>query len=81
MKEVAMKKDFRGLGVTFISALILSGCVAYGGPYVPAPPPERVEVIVPAPYPEAVWVPGYWSWNRRHREYRWVPGYWRSGRR
>ena len=56
---------------------VFAGCVAYGRAYVqPAPPPDEVEVIGIAPFPQAVWVPGYWQWHKRHREYRWVHGYW-----
>ncbi len=73
-----MKNNFGVLGLTIISAAILSGCVAYGEAYIPVPPPLRVEVIEVAPFPEAIWVPGYWGWHRRHREYRWAPGYWKG---
>lgn len=38
------------------------------------PPPHR-EIIVERPYPDAIWMPGYYS----HYGYRhiWVPEYWR----
>jgi len=73
-----MKNNFGVLALTIISAAILSGCVAYGRAYMPAPPPPQVEVITVVPFSGAVWVPGYWSWQRRHREYAWVPGYWKG---
>lgn len=41
------------------------------------PPPQR-EVIVERPYPEAVWVPGYYNYYPGHR-YSWNPGFWRRG--
>ncbi len=40
------------------------------------PPPPRHEVIVAAPFPEAVWVPGYHRWDYGARAYVWVPGVW-----
>ncbi len=40
------------------------------------PPPPREEVIVARPYPEAVWIPGYYRWDGRHRDYVWVEGRW-----
>jgi hypothetical protein len=40
----------------------------------PAPPPPLVEMQPPAPYANAVWVPGYWWWNgARHV---WISGRW-----
>lgn len=40
------------------------------------PPPPRHEVIVAAPYPEAVWVPGYHFYDYGIHDYRWIPGVW-----
>jgi hypothetical protein len=40
------------------------------------PPPPRYEVIVERPYPEAVWVPGYWDYDYGGRSYIWVTGRW-----
>jgi hypothetical protein len=39
-----------------------------------APPPEIVEVRPAPPHPHAVWVPGYWRWDR-HRHV-WMAGRW-----
>jgi len=36
-------------------------------------PPVREEVMVPAPSPQHIWIPGYWAWNGR---WVWEPGYW-----
>jgi hypothetical protein len=38
------------------------------------PPPPHREVIVAAPYPEAVWIPGYNRWDYGEQGYIWVPG-------
>ena len=38
------------------------------------PPPVRVVVVPARPYPEAVWVEGYWYPKGKH--YRWRDGYW-----
>ena len=62
---------------------------AYGpavpGPYVQAPvpgaviiaptapPPLQAEVIIAAPSPAHVWLPGYWNWQNR---WVWIPGVW-----
>ena len=71
-----MRKNYAVLA-TFLSVLILSGCVAYGEAYIPAPPPAQVEIIGAAPFPGAIWVPGYWEWHRVRRGYRWHHGNWR----
>ena len=39
-----------------------------------SPPPHRVEVYGTPPYPEAVWIPGYWQHQRG--EWVWMPGHW-----
>ena len=39
-----------------------------------APPPPRPEVVVTAPFPGAIWVPGYYAVEFGH--YRWIPGTW-----
>jgi len=53
-------------------AILLLGCPP---PVVMIRPPEpRVEVYGSPPYPEAVWIQGYWK--HRRGEWIWVPGYW-----
>ncbi|MGD0960084.1 MAG: hypothetical protein ABSB19_09775 [Methylomonas sp.] len=37
------------------------------------PPPLQQEVIIAAPSPAHVWIPGYWSWQNR---WIWIPGLW-----
>ena len=44
------------------------------------PPPPRHEIIVERPYPDAIWVPGYYNTYPGHR-YGWVPGFWRRQER
>jgi hypothetical protein len=39
------------------------------------PPPPRREIIIERPYPDAVWIPGYY--DRIGYRYVWTPGYWR----
>ncbi len=54
--------------------------------YQPPPPPGRAEIVEiappapieevrpPLPFPDAIWIPGYWDWNGvRHV---WVAGRW-----
>lgn len=38
------------------------------------PPPPLIESRTEAPQPDAVWIPGYWSWNGRH--FVWIGGLW-----
>ncbi|PKN44585.1 MAG: hypothetical protein CVU59_11305 [Deltaproteobacteria bacterium HGW-Deltaproteobacteria-17] len=38
------------------------------------PPPAKVETVVAAPFPDAVWTPGYWHWQSG--AWVWVPGRW-----
>jgi hypothetical protein len=40
------------------------------------PPAPRAEVIVPAPYPDGVWIAGYHRWDYATGAYIWVPGRW-----
>ena len=42
--------------------------------HIGAPPPPRAEVVVTAPFPGAIWVPGYYVVEFGH--YRWIPGSW-----
>lgn len=60
---------------------LLAGCVAYvpaPSPYVayaPGPPPEALVEVRPAiPYPEAVWLDGYWGYYGGN--WGWRGGYW-----
>jgi len=39
-------------------------------------PAARVEVIPIRPYPDAIWIRGYWVREGRRR-WAWVPGHWR----
>ncbi|MGA3051916.1 MAG: hypothetical protein ABSE00_08365 [Chitinispirillaceae bacterium] len=54
--------------------LIETGCV------VGVAPAPRAEVVVTAPYPDALWVPGFWQWRWWRFGYVWRPGYWRVHR-
>ncbi|HUJ26202.1 MAG TPA: hypothetical protein VLW85_09300, partial [Myxococcales bacterium] len=38
------------------------------------PPPPLNEYAPPQPFPNAVWIPGYWHWN--NIRYGWVAGRW-----
>ena len=42
------------------------------------PPAPRHEIVVAAPYPGAVWVPGYYQFNVLTARYVWVPGHWQT---
>ncbi len=44
-----------------------------------APPDPLEETRPPKPAGDAVWVPGYWSYNKTESEYEWIPGIWRRG--
>ncbi len=39
-----------------------------------APPALPIYAQAPAPYPNAIWQPGYWGWGQNG--YYWVPGAW-----
>jgi hypothetical protein len=38
------------------------------------PPPLQSEVVLEAPGPNFIWVPGYWDWDVRVRHYAWKAG-------
>ncbi len=66
-------------------AIALPACVVVpdqghyaGGVVMVAPPVPRVEVVGVAPYPNYVWIGGYWNWVGGRHE--WVPGRWAPGR-
>lgn len=40
------------------------------------PPPVRYERVGPPPFAHAVWVRGYWAWNRGLDRYVWCSGRW-----
>jgi hypothetical protein len=40
------------------------------------PPAPRHEIIVERPYPEAVWVPGYYMYDPVAGDYLWISGRW-----
>jgi hypothetical protein len=70
---------------TLAAALILLTDSGFAGVRVGigiafGPPPPRHEVVVVAPRPGCVWVPGYWSWAPARRHYVWVGGRWIAGR-
>ena len=43
-----------------------------------APPEAKEERAEAKPSKTAVWIPGYWRWDRPGRRYIWVPGVWRE---
>jgi len=43
-----------------------------------APPAPQVEVYGTAPYPDAIWIEGYWEWNGG--AYTWRTGHWEKAR-
>ena len=60
------------LAVICAFAILLVGCPP---PVVKVRPPEpRIEHYGPPPYPEAVWIEGYWRHERG--EWVWVSGHW-----
>jgi len=40
------------------------------------PPPPRYEIAVEAPFRDAVWVRGCWSWDDYVGRYVWISGHW-----
>jgi len=50
----------------------------YGSAVVIAPPAPQVEYYGRAPYPEDIWIDGYWQWTGSG--YQWQRGYWSAPR-
>jgi WXXGXW repeat (2 copies) len=71
---------------TLTGILCVSACaIAPSPPQRPAsapaqspPPPDRVEVIPPAPSSNDFWIKGYWIWEDDRQV--WVPGHWEAKR-
>ena len=40
------------------------------------PAPVKEKIVVVKPYPNAVWIPGYYKWRPKHHSYVWVKGHW-----
>ncbi|RMF60706.1 MAG: hypothetical protein D6748_03505 [Calditrichaeota bacterium] len=68
--------QFIGILVITLAFLIgLSSTVDAGTIIIKTPPPAiKVEIRPFKPFPNAVWIPGHWSWKRGH--YVWVKGHW-----
>lgn len=63
-----------GCVVTMQPPVVTAQAPAYAEVVVAqAPPPPRQEVVVQAPSPSHVWVPGRWDWQG---QWIWTPGYW-----
>ena len=43
-------------------------------PPAPPPPPASAEIVPPPPVPDALWVPGYWSFDGSSNA--WISGHW-----
>jgi len=93
-----MKRENRRLvWAVCLAAIIWSGCESeHHRHYVRSrevivtetPPTAQTEIIPPAPAPDFVWVPGYWTWHNRwvwerghyesspHERAAWEPGHW-----
>jgi YXWGXW repeat-containing protein len=76
----SMILSLKALGL--VSAALLTGCVertvyVQGPPgetvATEAPPAPQAEVVVTAPGPAYIWLPGYWSW---HGGWVWIGGRW-----
>lgn len=72
------KRFISGIFFSAVVALALTACPPpppVGVSYVAtAPPALRSEVVMAAPGPGYVWVPGYWNWGGS--DYVWVGGGW-----
>lgn len=47
---------------------------------VPRQPPEPIDELPPSEKPanaEAIWIPGYWTWEEDRNDFIWVSGVWR----
>ena len=77
-----MKSILKMAAITFplLFALPSYAQVSWGVDLHFGTPPPRHEVILAWPYPEAVWIPGYYNYYPGHR-YAWRPGYWRRPER
>lgn len=81
--------ELKMLSIALMASLGLVACtvtptrVSLGAPFVVgiaavAPPPNRVEIIPPAPGHEYFWVYGHWRWVGS--QHQWVDGHWEQHR-
>jgi len=65
-----------------IKAIVLTTALLFTVPSVAqiritlSPPALRTEIVPDRPFDEAVWQPGYYSYNTTTESYDWVPGKW-----
>lgn len=77
--DVVIVEQPRAVVVAPAPMVVAAPPVVAAGPVMiapEAPPPDQVEVVGVAPYPDAYWIGGSWRWNNR---WVWSAGYW--GRR
>jgi hypothetical protein len=69
---------------TLLKAIAFFGILAVSAPAFAqvsfdirfGPPPPRREIIVTAPFPGAIWVPGYYAFDYGIHRYQWINGAW-----
>ncbi len=66
-----MRKNIIAVIILIVMFSVIAGCVAE---IRTPPPPARVEVAPAPPYPNAIWIEGYWQ--HRYGNWVWVSGYW-----
>ncbi len=71
-----MNNLIKAIGISCLLALAVPSFAQVSFDIRIGPPPPRHEVVVAAPYPEAVWIPGFHRWDYATQAYVWVPGRW-----
>ena len=70
-----MKKLIKAL-VLSVALLFAAEGIAQNVRITLAPPALKTEVIPDRPFENAVWQPGYWSFDASLGQYNWVSGKW-----
>jgi hypothetical protein len=77
-----MKNNMR----IILKSIVCAGLLAFAAPAFAqvhlnisiGPPPPRQEVVIEAPNPGLIWVPGYYVYESSIANYTWVPGRWQA---
>jgi len=75
-KEITMKYLIKVLSFCGLMAIAAPAFAQISFDIHIGPPRPRREVVVEAPYPEAIWVAGYYRYDYDGGAYIWVPGSW-----
>jgi len=75
-------KNISGILIGLLAVLFFASCSTTRVVYVKKAPPAKIVEIRPKKiHNTAVWIDGYWKWNRRINDFVWIKGQWEINKR